>query len=73
MSTVTFKPSLHPPPSPFWLGLAAEHGYVNGVLICQVCRKQVALMQVEDAARWLRSGWPKCCGEVAVWDRTRMV
>jgi hypothetical protein len=41
----------------------AAAGLAGGKLVCVGACRREALLPLDDAARYLRAGWPTCCGK----------
>jgi hypothetical protein len=49
----------------------AAAGLAGGKLVCAGRCRRVALLSLDDAARYLRTGWPKCCGRTMAVETAR--
>ncbi|HET6916649.1 MAG TPA: hypothetical protein VFH56_11220 [Acidimicrobiales bacterium] len=52
--------------------IGASLGQFGGILRCETCRVEVK-MSADRAARYTRSGWPKCCGYTMRWWTQRQI
>lgn len=43
---------------------------IGGVLRCDRCKRE---MPMQGAARYMRQGWPECCGYTMLWVTARQL